>query len=227
MSRRSHRAARALIRGSSRGRSVRLEDVVEDGDDVGPSGYHPKTRSSSRTRAAGFEADYDDGDGAGTSGGVRPKTRASKRARTKRIVVPDYDTSDSSDGASDVNPPPRPRAASSDVEVGGSEWEMASDDSCDDRTYVPQRRPENLSGRGGICDSDTTTEEESDLDDMDYVRVHDSTLDSVMDSDLPLKFRCAKLAQINAPGTDHFVWRYSQEAYVRRNAFSGEPLLYS
>ena len=225
MSRR-HRAVRAKIRASSRGRAVRLEDLYEDGDDAGPSSYRPKTRSSSRARIARFADDYDDGDGAGTSG-VSTRSRASKRARVPRPVVHDSDDSDDGDGSSGVNPPPRPRPARSEAEVGGSEWEMESDDSCDDRTYHPPRAPENLPGRGGICDSDTSEESESEPEDMEYVRVHDTTLDSVQDSDLPLAFRIARLAQVNGPGTSAFTWRHSQEAYVRRNAFSGEYLLYS
>ena len=187
-----------------------------------------KTRASSRARAARFVDDYDDVDGAGPSG-ARPKTRASKRARAARFV----DDSDDLDGAgsSGVNPPARPRTppsvARSEAEVGGSEWEMESDDSCDDRTYHPPRGPENLPGRGGIGDSDTSEESESEPEDMEYVRVHDTTLDSVQDSDLPLAFRIARLAQVNGPGTSAFTWRHSQEAYVRRNAFSGEYFLYS
>ena len=222
---RSIRAVRAKIRGSSRGRAVRVEDLYDDGDDAGPSGYRPKTRSSSRARVARFADDYDDGDGAGASG-VRPRTRASKRAKTPRFVL-DSDSSDDGDGPPGVNPPPQPRTVRSEAEIGGSDWERQSDDSLDDRTYHPPRAPVNLPGRGGIGESETSEESESEPEDMAYVRVHDSTLDSVQDSDLPLQFRIARLAQVNGPGTDHFTWTYSQDAYVRRNAFSGEYLLYS
>ena len=148
---------------------------------------------ASLARAASFEQDYDDLDGAGPSGANPP-----------------------------VRPLTPPLVASSQAEVGDSDWEIEADDSFDDRSYEPPRPPANSTGLHTLSDSDTTTDgSESELDDMDYVRVHDSTVDSVLDSDVPLASRFARLAQVNAPGTDRFTWRYSQDAYVRRNAFSG------
>ena len=146
--------------------------------------------------------------------------------RTSRFVE-DYDDFDGA-GPSGVNPPPRPQPAPAayGTDIGDSDWEMEFDDSDIDRTYQPPpRAPVNFAGRHDLSDSDTEVEFEEEGEDVDYVRMHDSTLDSVPDSDLPLAFRIARQAQVNAPGTDAFSWRHKTDAMVRRGVFIGVYLL--
>ena len=75
--------------------------------------------------------------------------------------------------------------------------------------------------------SETKVELEEELEDVDYVRMHDSCMESVPDSDLPLAFRIAREAQLNAPGTHAFRWRPKTDALVRRGVFLGMYLLCS
>ena len=149
-------------------------------------------RSSTRTRASRFEFDYDDLDGAGPSGNQN----------------------------SFAQPPAAAEVEASETEYG-SDWELEIDDSENDHTWVPPRVPENLPRDHDLSDSETEVEFEEDLDDIDYVRMHDASLESVPDSDLPIAFRLARLAQVNAPGTDAFCWRRKTPALVRRGAFLG------
>ena len=149
-------------------------------------------RSSTRTRASRFEFDYDDLDGAGPSGNQN----------------------------SFAQPPAAAEVEASETEYG-SDWELEIDDSENDHTWVPPRVPENLPRDHDLSDSETEVEFEEDLDDIDYVRMHDASLESVPDSDLPIAFRLARQAQVNAPGTDAFCWRRKTPALVRRGAFLG------
>ena len=149
-------------------------------------------RSSTRPRASRFEFDYDDLDGAGPSGNQN----------------------------SFAQPPAAAEVEASETEYG-SDWELEIDDSENDHTWVPPRVPENLPRDHDLSDSETEVEFEEDLDDIDYVRMHDASMESVPDSDLPIAFRLARQAQVNAPGTDAFCWRRKTPALVRRGAFLG------
>ena len=150
-------------------------------------------RSSTRPRASRFVDDYDDLDGAGPSGNQN----------------------------SFAQPPAAAEVGASEATEYGSDWELEIDESDNDHTWVPPRKPVNLPGDHDLSDSDTEIEFDEELDDVDYVRMHDVSMESVPDSDLPLKFRLARLAQVNAPGTDAFSWRRKTPALVRRGAFLG------
>ena len=151
------------------------------------------TPSNGPPPASRFEDDYDDVDGAGPSG---------------------------------VNLPPQPQPDPSgpeDFDCGSpSEWEVTLDDSDDDRTYHPPRRPVNSFGRYILSDSESESEDEPEMDSdlEDYVR--DSTVESVPDSDLPISYRLAvRNAQVNAPGTALFRWRDKTDAHIVRGQFLG------
>ena len=132
-------------------------------------------RSSTRPRASRFEDDYDDLDGAGPSGNQNSFAQPHAAAGV---------------GASETE--------------YGSDWELEIDDSDNDHTWVPPRVPENLPGDHDLSDTEPEVEFEEDLDDIDYVRMHDASMEFVPDSDLPLLFHVAKQAQLNAPGSNAF-----------------------
>ena len=141
-----------------------------------------------------FEDDYDDLDGAGPSG------------NQDRIAQPQ----------------PAEAVGASETEYD-SDWELEIDDSDNDHTWVPPKVPENLPGAHDLSDTESEGEVvfEEDLDDLDYVRQHDVSMESVPDSDLPLAFRVARQAQVNALGSNAFCWRRRTPARTRRRVFLG------
>ena len=90
------------------------------------------------------------------------------------------------------------RNASPASSQGGSEWEAEQELASD------------------------ASSEESDIEDMDYVSLHNSSIDS----DEPLSDRLNRAFQRkiarNAPGTDNFKWA-KEENFPRRHGFSGTP----
>ena len=80
---------------------------------------------------------------------------------------------------------------------------------------------ENLPGYHSLSDTEPEIEFDEDLDDLDYVRMHDSSMESVPDSDLPLAFRVARQAQVNAPGSNAFCWRCKTPTFTRHGVFLG------
>ena len=165
------------------------------------------SRVSTRSRASRFEDDYDDRDGAETSGYQAP------------IAQPDVAAAVAASRVAAA-------AAASQTDLYGSDWELEMHDSDDDHTYVPPKLPENLPVEHSLSDSEPEYELDDDLDAEDYVRMHDVSMESVPDSDLPLAFRIAREAQVNAPGTDAFRWRRKTPAFIRRGVFLGVYLFH-
>ena len=151
----------------------------------------------------------------------RYAARSSTRPRAQRFED-DYDDLDGAGPSGNQNSFAH---AAAEVEASeheyGSDWELEIDDSDNDHTWVPPKMPVNLPRGHDLSDSETEVEFEEELDDIDYVRMHDASMESVPDSDLPILFRLARLAQVNAPGTDAFSWKRRTPALVRRGAFLG------
>ena len=182
----------------------------------------PYARASAvRTRASGYVTDSSDLEGAGPSG-VIPQVRPRPASAVSGLER----------GSDGVVPPSRSRPASAvcDLEMYGSDEEieltemsedLTFDDSDMDRTYLPPRQPVNLPGDQALSDSESDWESDLEMDEEDYVRMANSSMESVPDSDMPLRDRLAGHAQVNAPGTAAFKWRPKTDAFVRRGAFLG------
>ena len=131
---------------------------------------HFTAKASTCTRPLRFVEDYEDLDGAGPSG----ENQIAQRQPAAAVGAFETDLYD-------------------------SDWELEIDDLDNDHTWIPPKVPENLPGAHDLSDTETEVEFEEDLDNIDYVRLHDASMESVPDSDIPLAFCVARPAQVNAP----------------------------
>ena len=157
-----------------------------------------------------------------TRASTRPQTVGAGRAGDTARYENDYDDLDGAGPSREPSAPLPAPAVPSDA-VGGSSWEQESvdsDDSVGDRTYT-------LPPRSGIhdfsdSDSENHSDHEGDEEELDYVRRHDVSMDSVEsveDSGVSLADRAwVRRAEVNAPGTASFVWR-KQPAMKRHGAW--------
>ena len=88
--------------------------------------------------------------------------------------------------------------------LGDSDWEMESENSDEDPEFAP------------VPDSDDDTALDDSDDEIDYVNLHDSSIDS----DEPIGSILLRHAERNAPGQPGFVWRQTSNL-PRRYGFSG------